>query len=207
MLADACPPLEMAAAAVAPARGPMRLVESYDLLAGGTRRRAGAHWQAVDVFDRMCRDAWLRHRRAGGAAADFEAPYTPGQIGIARCYVALVERHDAGGLRCASLETAGRAAGARGEFIDAFVAEGREIDRLRALIGDGQALVMRRIRPSRRGSKAGITDRALVDLVCLEGLDLSAVLRRHGWAVKGSNRAAARAALGAALDRMQGYRD
>jgi len=27
MLADACPPLEMAAAAVAPARGPMRLVE------------------------------------------------------------------------------------------------------------------------------------------------------------------------------------
>jgi len=205
MLADACPPLEMAAAAVAPARGPMRLVEGYELLAGGTRRRAGAHWQAVDVFDRMCRDAWLRHRRAGGDVAGFADPFSAGQICVGRDYRGLVERHEAGGMRCASLETAGRAAGTGGEFIDAFIAEGREIELLRRRIGAGQAL--RRIRPSKRGSKAVITDRALVDLVCLWGLDLSAVLRRHGWAVYGANRAAARAALGAALDRMQGYRD
>ncbi|MDP3960296.1 MAG: hypothetical protein Q8Q26_09625 [Pseudorhodobacter sp.] len=207
MLADACPPVEMAAAAVAPARGPMRLVEAYELLTGGTRRRAGAHWQAADVFDRMIRAAWLRHQKAGGLGL-FSDPFTPGQVAMARHYRGLVENHYAGGVRCVSLETAGRAGGgAGGAFTDAFVTEGREIAMLRRRVGPGQALVLRRIRPSQRGSKSGIADLALVDLVCVDDLDLTAVLRRHGWAKRTGNLSALRIALGAALDRMQGYRD
>ena len=207
MLADASPPLEMAAAAVAPARGAMRLVEGYELLAGGTRRRAGAHWQAVDVFDRMGRAAWLRHQKAGGLGL-FSDPFTPGQVAMARHYRGLVENHRAGGVRCVSLETAGRTGGgAGGAFSAAFVTEGREIAMLRRRVGPGQALVLRRIRPSQRGSKSGIADLALVDLVCVDDLDLTAVLRRHGWAKRTGNLSALRIALGAALDRMQGYRD
>ena len=69
------------------------------------------------------------------------------------------------------------------------------------------ALAVRRIRPSDRGSRAGITDRRLVDMVCLGGEDLTAVLRAHGWFEDGKNRKALRLALCAVLDRMQGYRE
>jgi hypothetical protein len=67
-------------------------------------------------------------------------------------------------------------------------------------------MAVRRIRPSKRGSKAGITDRRLVDMVCLSGLTFDQVLERHGWAPKGEHRIALRTALCGALDRMQGYR-
>lgn len=51
-----------------------------------------------------------------------------------------------------------------------------------------------------------ITALALVNCVCLLDLDLSAVLRRHGWAPKGLHRDRLRKGLCAALDRMQGLR-
>ena len=66
-------------------------------------------------------------------------------------------------------------------------------------------MAIRRIRPSQRGSKSIITDKRLVDMVCLEDKDLGQVLSAHGWAVKGEANAALRRALAAALDRMQGY--
>ncbi|MGO4854752.1 hypothetical protein [Phaeovulum sp. W22_SRMD_FR3] len=93
-----------------------------------------------------------------------------------------------------------------GEFMDAFVAEGDDIRRLRARVGTGVAMQIRRIRPSARGAAARgiITDLALVDAVCLEELTLSAVLTRFGWVSDGKNREALRKALGAALDRMAG---
>lgn len=206
MLDAATPPPEMAAAAVAPARGAKRLVAQYELLPGGTRRWIGSHWADADIFDKMCRDAFARHQKAGGDVADFAVPFTPGQMSMARRYRDLTERHAAGGVRCASLEARGSGGGQGGEFIDAFVAEGRELSAIHRRIGSGEAMVVRRIRPSARGSKASIFDRRLVDLVCLGGQDLTGVLRSHGWALKGDHRDALRRALCVALDRMQGYR-
>lgn len=69
-------------------------------------------------------------------------------------------------------------------------------------------MALRRIRPSARGDqdqpRRNIAARALVDLVCLEDLDISAVLTRHGWAVKGETVKAATKALAEALERMIG---
>jgi hypothetical protein len=90
--------------------------------------------------------------------------------------------------------------------MDAYLAVGRELDRLHGRIGLGQALVLRRVRPSQRGSRVGISDRSVVDMVCLCGMTLGQVLEAHGWAVKGEYRDGVRIALCGALDRMQGYR-
>ncbi len=202
----------------APARGPFQVFRPIEIVPGsaGAARDAGyrAHGEdrprrairRADVFDRMIEDARRRHDR-GGDDDPFVAPFSPAQVAVARTYRDLVERHDAGGMKCASLET-GRAGGGRGgEFIDAFVAEGIWIERLRSRIGNGVALSVRRIRPSRRGiaSRGVITDRVLVDRVCLGDRTLSDVLRLHGWAQKGEHREALRGALVASLDRMQGY--
>lgn len=208
MLDAAKPPREMAAAPVAPARGAKQLVAEYELLPGGTRRYLGSHWVDADVFTSMCRDAYIRHVKAAGNDAAFCEPFTPGQMAVARRYRDLAERHAAGGMKCASLEArGGGGSGQGGDFMDAYLAEGRELSMIQRRIGTGQAMALRRIRPSVRGSKAAIMDRRLVDMVCIEGADLSAVLRAHGWSVDGKNRSVLRVALAAALDRMQGYRD
>lgn len=191
---------------VAPARGACRAFQPVEMMptgaAGWEPQPAGYRGrdavQVMDVFDTMARAA---------SGRDEAAPFTAGQVAAARQYRALVERHEAGGMRCASLEAVGRGGGGGGAFIDAFVAEGQQIARLRARIGTGAALSVRRIRPSSRGAAARgiITDRALVDAVCLGDQTLSAVLKAHGWASKGDHREALRKALAAALDRMQGY--
>lgn len=200
-LAQATPPLDVGPVPVAPARGPQRVVTDFVAVPGGVRRIVGRHLEEADVFDVMLAQARRRH---GDSDAPFVPPLSWGQIAIARHYRALVERHDAGGVRCASLE-AGRSGGSGGDFMDAHLAIGREIDRLRARIGAGSALVLRRVRPSDRGSRASITDRALVDLVAIGNLTLDSVLQRHGWAVHLQYRQALKTALAGALDRMQGY--
>ncbi len=201
ILSQATPPADVGPVPVAPARGAQRIVTDYVALPGGMRRAVGRRLEAADVFDLMLAQAQRRH---GDSAARFVPPVSPGQIAMARHYRGLVERHDAGGVRCASLE-AGRSGGSGGEFIDAYLAVGRESDGLRARIGDGSALVLRRVRPSDRGSVVTVSDRVLVDMVCLQDRTLDAVLMAHGWAVKGAHRQALRLALAAALDRMQGY--
>lgn len=189
---------------LAPARGPMKTFRPIELVPGtvGVARDTG-HWERgedsrrrgariMDVFDRMTGPNAL----------------TPAQIQIGRDYRDLAERHEAGGMKCASLEAAGRGSGGQGgEFIDAFVIEGRRLEALRRRIGTGVAMSVRRIRPSSRGAAAKglITDRDLVDRVCRGDLDLGQVLKVYGWAAKGTARAALRKALAAALDRMQGY--
>ena len=199
------PPAAMAAAPMAPAAGPKVLVPEYDMATGGLRRRVSAHWRAVDVFDLMEQQALREHARRGGDAA-LVSPFTPGQVEMGRRYQALVERRSAGGMRCAGLE-AGRGGSGGGDFMTAFMAQGDEVDLICARIGQGAAMVVRRIRPSKRGGSAArvITDRALVDGVCLEGQDLNGVLRAAGWSADGHHRKALRTALSAALDRMQGY--
>lgn len=215
----------------APARGPLRvwtptelrplasvddpqpglrtkgLIGDYQSEHMGYRGRDAA--RRVDVFDLMedqARAAWSK----GGRDAPFVPPFTPGQVMTARYYRDLTERHDAGGMRCASLETAGRG-GSRsgGEFIDAFVHEGRVLAAMHRRIGSCAAMTVRRVRPSKRGGvqavRSLILDRVLVDRVCLRGQSLSEVLEAFGWAVKGDHRERLRLALQKSLDRMAGY--
>lgn len=190
----------------APGRGAFRLDPQVQLVPQGEEDWAAtsagfAGWKpirAVDVFDRMLKAA---------AEADRAAPLTPGQIAMARRYRALVERHDAGGIKCSALD--GRTGGGAGrDFMDAFLAEGRELDAIRRRIGTGASMAVRRVRPLARGEagRATIMDRTLVDMVCLGDRSLSDVLRAHGWAAKGPARDALREALSRALDRMIGYR-
>ena len=199
--AQATPPADVGPVPVAPARGPQRVVTDWAAVPGGMRRAVGRRLEEADVFDLMLAQAMRRH---GDSAARFVPPLSWGQVAMARHYRGLVERHEAGGVRCASLE-AGRSGGSGGDFMDAYVAVGREIDRLRARIGAGSALVLRRVRPSARGSRVTITDRAVVDMVCLGNMALDAVLAAHGWSVHQTYRQGLLTALCGALDRMQGY--
>lgn len=210
---------------MAPARGEMKTFRPIELVPGSVgRARDTGHWERgedsrrraariKDVFDRMEDQARAAHKArgekgGGDKAAPFAPPLTPAQVQIARDYRDLEERHAAGGMKCASLETAGRGSGGQGgEFIDAYVAEGLRLAALHRRIGAGVAMAVRRIRPSRRGGTASglITDRALVDKVCLGDCDLGQVLKANGWSVHGKANEALRKALAAALDRMQGY--
>lgn len=232
ILAAATPPEACGPAMpVAPARGTMAVFRPRGIAPGGQaavdtgymapgEARPRMAMREADAFDAMMRRAIDAHAvqvaKAEAAwtgspdrfrAPRFVPPLSSSQIAIGRHYQALVERHTAGGVRCSSLE-AQRGGGGGGEFMDAYLAEAREIDALLRRIGDGAALVVRRVRPSARGGAAAgaITDRALVDAVCLAGLSLAEVLRRHGWAPKGEHRVRLRTALAGALDRMQGSR-
>lgn len=202
----------------APARGAFQVFRPMTIVPGSAGTAVPAGYRApgegrfraairrADVFDRMERDARIAHDQAG-AAVPFVAPFSPAQVQVARDYRDLTERHAAGGMRCASLEAGRGGGGSGGEFIDAYVDEGLRLAALQRRIGAGAAISVRRIRPGRRGSHARgiITDRALVDAVCLRDKSLGQVLRAHGWAVKGDLRAALRVALAQALDRMIGY--
>lgn len=211
MMRAATPPAECGGdIPVAPARGAFRVVTPLELVPGSEARvrqsgyrgpgeaapRAGV--VLADVFDRMARDA---------ARAGAPEPFSAGQVAAARRYRDLVERHEAGGVKCSSLEARAGGSSRGGDVADARLIEGREIEAMRRRVGTGVALAVRRLRPSARGgaSTGIITDRALVDAVCLQGLSLSAVLRAHGWSCYGGHREALRTALAGALDRMQGY--
>lgn len=206
LVAGATPPAEMAAAPVAPARGTMRLQASYVAAPGGTRRRDGAHWREACALEVMVAQALLRHEARGLDPDRFVPPFTPGQIAVAGDYRALVEWREGSAIKCASLEAGRAGGGAGGLFIDTFIDQGRWLAELHARIGAGAAMVPQRSM-DRGNARRRIPDRALVDQVVLQSRDLSAVLRRYGWAEKGSNRRALREALSAALDRMMGYSD
>lgn len=192
------------AAPVAPARGAVRVFDdfrAYPAPDGGTVLKPGGFagrrtMQRADAFDRM------RARGRGGVVS-------PAQVGMGRLYRTMVEDQEAGAVRCVSAEAmmlGGAGGGTREGFTDARLALSRRIDVLRARIGTGQALAVRRVRPSARGSRVGITDRALVDSVCLQDMDLSRVLAAHGWAVNRDTLDALGQALAAALERMMGPR-
>jgi hypothetical protein len=63
-------------------------------------------------------------------------------------------------------------------------------------------MAVRKIRPSKRGSRVNITDRRLVDMVCLEDKPISAVLRAHGWSVSGSTLSCIKQTLSNLLNRI-----
>ena len=213
MLSRAAPPVECGPRIpVAPARGPMITFTPREVVktdAGNYRSVPTGHKgrkaaRVADAFDNMTRDAIKAHMRLGGDDASFVPPFSVGQIEAGREYAALVERVASSGLGCASLEAAGRG-GSGGEGVQAAVF--RDIERLRFLrarIGNGLAKEVRRFRPD--GDKRRvILARGLVDQVCVEGLSLEAVLKRHGWGINTRCREALRAALCSALDRMRGF--
>ncbi|AVO36606.1 hypothetical protein [Pukyongiella litopenaei] len=191
----------------APARGPMRRFVPREMVPDGEgghrsehmgyRGRDGA--RCADVFDVMTLQA--RRAQKGGS---FEPPFTFGQVQAGRGYAALFERCAAAGVGCSSLETLRRAAAVGGDREAAIFADFARLRVLQRRIGDGLVKEVRRIRPGGQPRRA-IYARRLVDLVCVADMPLGAVLREHGWADKGAARDGLRAALCAALDRMQGY--
>jgi hypothetical protein len=147
----------------------------------------------ADVFDAMADQG----ARAGGAA-----PFTAAQIDVGREYAAITERVANGGLKLSSIGGGASGTGGRRDFMDAYAADCETLRRWHRRIGTGVSLQVRRLRPSERGSRWNITDRTLVDMVCLGGKTLSEVLVAHGWSVYDGSRRAARGALCDALDRM-----
>jgi hypothetical protein len=188
----------MQAAPVAPARGVMQLVPEFEVLPGGTRRRASAHWREVCALEVMVEQARLRH----DGDSPFVPPFTAAQIATAEQYRALTEWRDGSGIKCASIEAGRACAGGGSDFLQRFLDRGATLDAVHRAIGSGAAMVPRR-HMDRGNSRHAISDRAAVDLVVLVGRDLSAVLAQFGWPANGLNRKGLRAALCAALERMR----
>lgn len=199
MRADACPPVDMRAAPVAPARGAMQLVPEYDLQTGGTRRRVSAHWRAVCLLTAMNADATARHADRA-PDAPLVLPFSPAHLETAAKYRALVEWRDGSCIKGQTFD-ATRAGGGEG-FLDRFIDKGQALARAQAAIGDAVALSPRR-HMDRGNIRAPVSDRAVVDKAVLAGIGLGAILESYGWQNDGRNRKALRASLCAALDRVR----
>ena len=182
----------------APARGPIRLVDPVSVRvdeAGQLERVSmGYHGykaaKVCDVFDLM----EVRAKRQ---------MFTTAQVETGRRFAALIERHSNGATKCSSLEASGGGTGA-GEFMDAFLAEGDEIARMRKAAGQdakGQEIIALEVRSG--GKLRRIMALDLVERVCVGQESLSAVLRGCGLAKSGGRVDALSEALGAALDRMK----
>lgn len=209
MLDRAVPPAEaQGVVPVAPARGSMVISQGFEALPGGMRRRDGIRMRELSPLAQMVANAWLRHQGRHGDKDDvpFVPPYDPAQVQVSEDYRALVERHEAGLIKCSSTEAGRAGGGSSGLAIDRFMDDGRWLATLRGRIGEHVVMSPRR-NMDRTNSRKAITARVLVDQVVVHGRDLSSVLTRHGWQADGKNRKVLRVALCAALDRMQGYRD
>jgi hypothetical protein len=197
---------------VAPARGPLRTFEPFEIMPGsaanegefiarrtGYKGRTGA--AVRDAFDLMSEQV----RRA---RKDAPLPFTSTQVQMGRDYAALVERLEASGMRGSSGEVlAGRSGGGGGDWIEAVIRDRRSLRAIERRIGDGWAIAPRRIAPHADRPRLAIRVRAVVDMVCLGGKTIEGVLAHHGWSRSPANKDQVRAALAAALDRMMGYRD
>lgn len=193
----------------APARGAFRVFDpmefypagddGFEVKSAGFQGRKAMH--LADAFDVMAASA-ARKRKP--------APFSPGQVSMGRYYRDLVERYESAGVSCSSVEAIRNSgSGQGGEFIDAVLRDREEIERLRLRIGNGVAMEVRRVRPSQRNRRRLISDRQLVDAVCIQDRSLSEVLKVFGWVAdgqraQGAHIKALRKALGDALDRMAG---
>ncbi|UXO94040.1 hypothetical protein Pan4_53 [Pseudanabaena phage Pan4] len=204
--AKAAPPVEMGAAAAAPARGTMVLQPNFVVMPGGTRKRDGAHWRNAGPLSVMVEQARQRHEAKGREDEDFTAPFSPSQIAVSEDYRALVERIEAGLCKGSSLEAGRSGSGGSGLAIDTYIQEARWLAELRCRIGQGVTMQVRR-HLDRDNARRAIPVRVLVDMVLVQGKTLSDVLRAYGWAKKTDHLRIVRGELCAALDRMCGYRD
>lgn len=206
IMAKAAPPAEMVAAPVAPARGTMMLQPNLVVMPGGTRKRDGAHWRAAGPLEVMVEQARMRHEAKGRDDEHFTAPFSPSQIAVSEDYRTLVERYEAGLCKVSRFEAGRSGSDGQGSAIDTYIQEARWLDELRRRIGDGVTMQVRR-HLDRDNARRAIPVRALVDMVLVQGMTLSDVLRQHGWAKKTDHLRMLRGELCAALDRMCGYRD
>ncbi|WP_306150630.1 hypothetical protein [Roseovarius sp. MMSF_3281] len=184
----------------APARGTIQVFQDVTLYPDGedgwkaeySGYRGRSALRVGDAFDVM-------HAKAR------KVLFSPGQVAMGRFYAALFEAHASAGVQCSSLEgRVDRGGGGGGEFIDAVLRDRERLDMLRARIGGGVAMQVRKQRPSAVGSRRLISDRDLVDAVCIHERTLADVLKAHGWTKTGKSVAALRGALRDALDRMMG---
>lgn len=189
--------------AVAPARGAFKTFEPFEMVPGSTERARRTGWKGrsamrrADAFDVMASQAARRKAST--------PPFTAGQISAGRDYGALVERIEAAGVRCSSMESLGRGSGGQGSFSDALLADSNRLAALRVHIGRKVALRAQITGPKLKRARRTITDRKLLEMVCIADLPLSKVLKAHGWSASTRNLAALRSALCASLDRIQGY--
>ncbi|MBL1434727.1 MAG: hypothetical protein COB08_000800 [Rhodobacteraceae bacterium] len=188
----------------APARGPVRQfmpMKAYPdgedghkvKPAGYMGRKAIVHADAFDI---------MRSRAASKGKPD---PFTPAQVVMGRQYAALFEKHQNAGMRCSSFEAMPQGGGGTGgEYIDAVLRDRERLGVLLSRIGNGAAKVVRRQKPSERGSKKNISDLRLVHAVCVEEKAMTLILKDHGWGNRGEAIEALTMALRDALDRMAG---
>lgn len=190
---DICGPEIIAA----PARGPMRVMDSQSTQWGenGEVTRVSHGYQGrklakvCDVFDMM------------QARAKREL-FTPAQIEIGRRFAGLVERHAKGAIKCSSFEANVGGSGG-GDFMDTFVSEGREIDQMRhAARWDHTGQEVIAIKVVSRGKARLIMSGDLVERVCLGQRSMSQVLRDYAMSNSGRNIERTTQALSDALDRM-----
>lgn len=189
-----CAPARGSVASWVPRVAVPRGDEGWDFVEHGYKGKVAA--RVGDVFDTMADQAL----KAGGGL-----PFTVAQVETARHYHAITERVSSGNIKLSSVE--GRVGGNDGrDAMDAYAADCDALRRYHRQIGAGVSMAVRRVRPSTRGGlgRRNISDRALVDAVCLGGLTLTEALRDHGWGNRGGNIQAARRALCEALDRMCG---
>lgn len=193
---------------VAPARGPVQRFQPREVVmtdAGQVRVTRSGHngndaLRRGDAFDVMQEQA---SRRRSYPAVQL---FTAGQISAGRDYAALYERCAAAGVRCSSIEAMG-GTGGQGSFIDAVISDSRRLAALDRAVGDNVVLSPRGAQAhSDRGRKI-VRASDLVHGVCVEGLTTSQMLQRFGWPRGMATVKTTRAALCAALDRMQGFRD
>jgi len=161
--------------------------------AGYQGRKALRHADAFDVMT------------AKAASKKKPAPFTPAQVAMGRLYATLYEKHQSAGVRCSSLEAMPQSGGGSGgEYIDAVLRDRERLKVMLSRIGRNAAMVVRRQRPSQRGSKLNISDLRLVHAVCVEEKTMTDILKEHGWANRGGSIDALTRALREALDRMNG---
>ncbi|ETX26437.1 hypothetical protein RISW2_03775, partial [Roseivivax isoporae LMG 25204] len=167
-----------------------------------------------DAFDRMeaaARKAHVqanaRRKREGKDPLPFVPPFSIGQQEMGREYARLVERCEAAGVKCSSLETVGGGGGDADAREAAIIHDLQRLRLLRRRVGDGLAREVRRHRPSATGGKrTAIRISCLVDAVCLGDMSLDDVFSKYGWGkVDAKMRGELRSALCGALDRMRGF--
>lgn len=188
----------------APGRGPVATflplqllpqgADGWTMAPNGHKGRLGL--RRADAFDIAADQV----RRRDKAAAP---PFTPSEIAMGRTYRDLVERYAAGAIKCSDVE--GQVSSGTGrDFMDTYIAIGEEIAALRRWIGEGAALELRRMRPSKSGGPARrmILKRTLVDDFCLRDQPITAIMKAHGWSNDKGTRARVTLALRASLGDM-----
>ena len=124
------------------ARGPLQVEPIWQTDASGDRRPDGYRLRDMTQVEVMNAQAKLRHaaRHAPLSPEDrpaFVAPFTVGQVNMARAYRDLVEWREGSMMRGADLGgSGGGAGGGAGLFIDSYIERGRLLQELQSRIGE-----------------------------------------------------------------------